>query len=833
MRRGWLAIVLGGCGTTQAEPQEVSLAPRVWTELEVLWTGESDTVYGLYGFNAISAGDVDSDGFDDLLVTSPGWSDPQAQEGAALFYCGNGAGFDAAPAWTIEGGTAGIQFGLAAGVGDFNGDGYPDTLIGAPGVSDPELDEGAALVHDGGPGGPSAAAGWSVQSNQAGAYLGARLDSAGDVNGDGYDDAVVTSYDYTNQTNREGKAWAYHGSAAGLAAAPAWTAEGNQYDCMYGWAIAGAGDVNGDGYDDIIVGSHAYDAPESREGRAWVYHGSAAGLSPTAQWTAESNQVDGYLGFAVDSAGDVNGDGYDDVIVGGPFFTTSFFREGRAWVYHGGPAGLSTVAAVTLDGTAFDQNFGGRVAGAGDLNGDGYADVLVSDSDGAVRAYMGSPTGVLPTPAWVELGDGPAYQMWVAGLGDVNGDGFGDLAIADATADDPEQDEGITYVLAGKCYDPLDADGDGTGDACDLCPGLDDALYGDLDGDGFPSCGTDCWDGDATVFPGAMEVADGVDQDCDGIVDEGTEWYDDDGDGTAEVAGDCDDGDAARHLGAEDPCDPVDQDCDGDACEDTDGDGYDPEAGDCADGDPTVNPGVLEIDGNGVDDDCDGLADPARIDADGDGFAAGDCEPLDPAVYPGNPELANGLDDDCDGVIDEGTVNFDDDGDGWSEGEGDCHDGDPGVHPGAGETPDGRDEDCDGVVDEGTDRTDDDGDGFSEIGGDPDDADPVVVSGGSVAGDGDGDGWTIADGDCDDGDAWAAPDRQEMCDGVDNNCDGTVDPGCAVDTAPAPAPHGCATPAGGPGAIAALLALLAARRQKGGEADAATHPPRDPRSVRG
>ncbi|MDP2307524.1 MAG: MopE-related protein [Pseudomonadota bacterium] len=222
------------------------------------------------------------------------------------------------------------------------------------------------------------------------------------------------------------------------------------------------------------------------------------------------------------------------------------------------------------------------------------------------------------------------------------------------------------------------------------------ALY-DADADGYTSCATDCDDGNAGVHPGAVEVCDGLDGDCDGVIDEQTTCYDDDGDGASEDAGDCNDGDAG------------------------------------------VSPTAAEIYGNGIDDDCDGVIDHGTTDADGDGYAAegGDCDTADATIYPGAPELADGADNDCDGIVDEGTVDYDDDGDGITESAGDCDDTDAGVTPRARETADGIDNDCNGVVDEGTNYGDDDGDGFTEAGGDCDDADASVNPGAhDIRGDG-------------------------------------------------------------------------------------------------
>jgi hypothetical protein len=127
-----------------------------------------------------------------------------------------------------------------------------------------------------------------------------------------------------------------------LSATSDWTVESNQADAYFGESVSTAGDVNGDGFADVIVGALYYDNDETNEGRAFVYHGSASGLSEVESWTAESNQINAYFGESVSTAGDVNGDGYADVIVGSSAYNNGESGEGRAFVYYGneGP-GLS------------------------------------------------------------------------------------------------------------------------------------------------------------------------------------------------------------------------------------------------------------------------------------------------------------------------------------------------------------------------------------------------------------------------------------------------------------------------------------------------------------
>ncbi len=257
-----------------------------------------------------------------------------------------------------------------------------------------------------------------------------------DVNGDGYADLLVG--DATNNT-----VYAHHGGPTGVAtAATASLTCATVEGC--GETVASTGDVNGDGYGDAFI----------RGGGALRLHlGGASGLATTA---TQSISLTGALNLVIAAAGDVDLDGYADVLLG---------RSGALSIYYGGATGLATrTAAFTCGITA---GCGGQVAAAGDVNGDGYADALVGAANGGVEVHLGSATGLVAAPQ-AALGYRTSFTRAV-GLGDVNNDGYGDVAAY--------SDVSLLYLGSAAGLDPTPAE---------MLPGGGPAQAGaDVDGDGY------------------------------------------------------------------------------------------------------------------------------------------------------------------------------------------------------------------------------------------------------------------------------------------------------------------------------------------------------------
>jgi hypothetical protein len=366
------------------------------------WKTESDQAFSDFGWSVGAAGDVNGDGFDDVIIGALSYDNGQTDEGQAFVYHGSASGLGSSPAWTAEGDQSSAGFGRSVGTaGDVNGDGFSDVIVGANSYSNGQGNEGRALVYHGSSTGLSTAADWTAEGDQFGANFGISVGTAGDADGDGYSDVIVGA-DHYDGGQAGGRAFVYQGSSAGLSTTADWTADGDQAGAFFGVAVGAAGDVNADGFSDVIVGANLYDDEETDEGRAFVYHGSAAGLSLTADWTAESDQAFSHFGDSVSEAGDVNQDGFSDVIVGASNYESPDHNEGRAFAYQGSADGLSTTPNWLADADQSGSWLGNSVSEAGDTDGDGFSDVIVGSwgydsgeiNEGQAFAYLGSTKGL-------------------------------------------------------------------------------------------------------------------------------------------------------------------------------------------------------------------------------------------------------------------------------------------------------------------------------------------------------------------------------------------------------------------------------------------------------
>ena len=363
--------------------------------------------------------------------------------------------------WFYGGDETGDEVGYAVGhAGDVNGDGYGDVVVGAPHDRPEIVTEGAAVLFHGGPGGLGIIPDWEAGGGQSGSLFGAAVAGAGDVNGDGFDDLLVGAPGYNDGVNKKGAAFLFFGASYGLEANPAWSLIGDQKDSLLGAAVAGVGDVNGDGFDDFAIGAPRQSLDEEGEGAVFFFFGSDEPLLQVPDWSYYGGQAAAGLGTSLAAAGDVAGDGYDDVLVGAPGYYSDYDDEGAVLLFLGAETGLAPSPGWQALGGQEDALLGTSVAGAGDVDGDGYDDLLAGAPGyasaevvtGAAILFYGSDPMPDSTARQVVRGGQPAsgFGHAVAGAGDVNGDSYDDVVVGAHMYTGDQRAEGAVFIFFGS-----------------------------------------------------------------------------------------------------------------------------------------------------------------------------------------------------------------------------------------------------------------------------------------------------------------------------------------------------------------------------------------------
>lgn len=435
-------------------------APRTPGVLNQAWRQASDQSKSNWGQTATIL-DFDGDGFGDLIVGQSGWigTDSLAR-GRIVVYRGASNGPSATPETMVAGDEDGMAYGhYLADAGDVDADGFHDLLVMDLAYGDYRK-LGHVFLYRGGTEAPFTPV-WSITARARDSALGASMTSAGDVNGDGYGDVVIGEVLATDPLDREGIVRVFLGSPSGLAASPVWTVHGGQAVAQLGSWMHTAGDVNGDGYDDILVAAPLWDGGTVDCGQARLYLGGGQGVSEAPAWTFEGAGTNSHLGTMVAGAGDVNGDGFADIVIGEPLYSDEGHPErGRALLFLGGKSGLSPAPDWQALGPVSYMHFGYVTLGVGDVDGDGLDDIAVGAPQytegkrvhtGAAEVYRGTRDGCENTAAWRAIGVAEdEHRGYGLAAGDMNGDGAPDLVVAAPFFGDSIRERGLFLAYLGQ-----------------------------------------------------------------------------------------------------------------------------------------------------------------------------------------------------------------------------------------------------------------------------------------------------------------------------------------------------------------------------------------------
>lgn len=407
-------------------------------------------------------GDLNGDGWSDIAVGVENALGEEPQEGKVYVFYMTDTGLDRDPSLVLHNPIrdGGAHFGASVSIGgDLNGDGFSDLVVGAESQDGEEVDEGAVYIYYGGAAGIPTEPSIELRtpSHQSRSKFGISVESSGDFNGDGYSDLAVGAEWMDGEARNEGAVYVYFGSDEGVAGDVHVTMFNpeHQEGGHFGISLAGDGDFNADGFDDLVVGADFQDGVFADQGKAYVYYGSASGLGVEhlevlGNAPANHNQ----FGASMSSSGDMNGDGLSDLIVSANMLGDDP-ETGAFFLYFGQESGLASYGRMYLatpEGE-LQEHLNITISMIGDVDGDGHDDAAAgaagnAEAEGTIFIYRGADRPVSAYPDFIFEGAEQGFGYDVLQAGDLNHDGIGDFVVTEAIG----ERELRAYVYYGLEY---------------------------------------------------------------------------------------------------------------------------------------------------------------------------------------------------------------------------------------------------------------------------------------------------------------------------------------------------------------------------------------------
>jgi len=398
------------------------------------------SAYDFSGNSVSAAGDINGDGIDDLVIGAPGSTSGAAYSGTSYVVFGSDQAWastldlpslDGSNGFVINGVSAYDESGTSvSAAGDINGDGIDDLIIGAPyagaGAGYVVFGSDQAFASTLDLSGLNGSNGFMIDGVDVGDSLGGSVSAAGDINGDGIDDVIISAIFAGTVGNYTGasyvvfgsdQAWASTLDLSGLNGSNGFVINGVSAGDESGTSVSAAGDINVDGFDDLIIGSSLADPNGDGSGASYVVFGSdqawasslnLAGLNGTNGFVINGVSAGDNSGTSVSAAGDINVDGMDDLIIGAPLADPNgdgsgasyvVFGSDQAWASSLNLSGLNGTNGFVINGAGAGDNSGTSVSAAGNINGDGFDDLMTG-------APLADPNGVSSGASYVVFGVG-------------------------------------------------------------------------------------------------------------------------------------------------------------------------------------------------------------------------------------------------------------------------------------------------------------------------------------------------------------------------------------------------------------------------------------------